>query len=173
MSDKKVVDNMTIYTEGKVLVMERVFNAPRELVFKAFSEPEHLASWWGPQGWQTEILQFEFKPDGVWHYCMKCTDKNQGDFYGQESCGKGIYHDINAPEKIVYADMFVDGEGNAIDAMPEIFVTINFIEHERKTKLIMRDEFDSIETLQKVKDMGVVQGVNSQFARLDDLLEAI
>ncbi|OAH63138.1 hypothetical protein AWH49_07320 [Domibacillus aminovorans] len=104
MSENKITNSMTTNIEGQVLVMERIFNAPRGLVFKAFSEPERLASWWGPRGWQTENRKFEFKPNGVWHYCMRCIDENQGEFYGQESWGKAVYHEIIVPEKIVYTD---------------------------------------------------------------------
>jgi len=68
--------------EGNTLVVERSFNAPRELVFEAFSTPAHLETWWGPTGWKTEIRTFEFEPGGTWHYCMTCVDKGQGDYYG-------------------------------------------------------------------------------------------
>ncbi len=173
MSENKVTNSMTTNIEGQVLVMERIFNAPRGLVFKAFSEPERLASWWGPRGWQTENRKFEFKPNGVWHYCMRCIDENQGEFYGQESWGKAVYHEIIVPEKIVYTDTFVDEKAKAVEGMPEILVTMIFNEHEGKTKLITRSQFASIETLQQVMDMGVVQGFASQFDRLDDLLKEL
>jgi len=165
--------NLVTKVEGRELVMERIFDAPRDLVFKVFSESDHLAKWWGPKGWQTENRKFEFKPNGVWHYCMRCIDKNQGDFYGQESWGKAVYHEIIEPEKIVYTDMFVDEDGNAVDGMPELLVTMMFVEHEGKTNIITRSRFDSVEALQQVMDMGVVQGVTSQYERLDDYLDEL
>ena len=70
MSDHKAVHSVQAKAEGKTLVMERSFEAPRELVFKAFSGSVHLESWWGPKGWQTANSRFEFQPDGVWLYCM-------------------------------------------------------------------------------------------------------
>lgn len=160
-------------TEDRDLIMERIFNAPRELVFKMFSDPVHLANWWGPEGWETNIRHFDFKPGGIWLYCMKCMDKNQGDFYGQESWGKAVYHEMIVHEKIVYTDSFVDAKGNVLDEMPEILVTMNFIEEEGKTKVITRSQFSSIEALQQVMDMGVVQGFVSQFNRLDALLQVV
>ncbi len=69
----------------RVLVLERIFDAPRELVFKLFKEPEHLKRWWGPRGWSLPVCNVEFRVGGVWHFCMKCVDKNQGDYYGMES----------------------------------------------------------------------------------------
>ncbi|ALC82966.1 MULTISPECIES: SRPBCC family protein [Bacillus] len=173
MSENKVKNSFTTNVEGRVLVMERIFNAPRTLLFEVFSDPEHLANWWGPRGWQTENRKFEFKPDGVWLYCMRCTDENQGEFFGQESWGKAVYHEIIVPEKIVYTDQFVDEDGQPVGGMPEIKITMEFIELEDKTKLITRSEFTSIENLKQVMDMGVVQGFASQFDRLDDLLEEL
>ncbi|MCK6255538.1 SRPBCC domain-containing protein [Fictibacillus sp. KIGAM418] len=159
--------------EGKVLMIERVFNAPKDIVFKAFSQPEHLSRWWGPKGWETDIRQFDFQPGGVWLYCMKCVDKNQGDFYGQESCGKAVYQEIVAPEKVVYKDFFTDGEGNEMEGMPGMLVTLEFTEYEGATKVITRSEFVTEEALKQVKDMGVVEGFSSQMERLDDLLEQL
>ncbi|WP_077325411.1 SRPBCC family protein [Virgibacillus siamensis] len=169
MSENKI----SYKTEGRTLVMERVCNAPKDLVFKAFSESEHLENWWGPEGWETETRKFEFVPDGEWHYCMRCTDKKQGDFYGQESWGKTIYKEINVPKKIVYTDVFSDEMGNSANDLPVIQVTIDFIEQEGKTKLILQSQFESIEALQKVIDMGVVEGTDSQYKCLDDYLAQI
>lgn len=67
--------------------------------------------------------------------------------------------------------MFADEGGNAADGMPVTLVTLTFVEHEGKTKLIMRSRFASAEGLQQVMGMGIVQGCASQFYRLDDLLE--
>ena len=172
MSENKT-SNLTVKIEGRDLIMERVFDAPRELLFKVYSDPEHLANWWGPQGWKTENKQFEFKPGGVWHYCMRCMDPNQGDFYGQESWGKGIYQEIIEPEKIVYIDQFSDEEGNVPEGMPEMLITLTFVEQGSKTKLIIRNQFASNEALHQVMDMGVVQGFESQIERLEDLLKEI
>lgn len=173
LSENIGATSLTTHVEGPVLVMERIFHAPRSLVFKAFSDSTYLESWWGPKGWQTENRQFEFKPNGVWYYCMTCKDKNQGDFYGQESWGKGVYHEIIVPEKIVYTDTFSDKEGNSVAGMPEIQITMNFVEQDGKTKVIMRSEFESAETLQQLMEMGMVEGSVSQYERLDDLLNQI
>ena len=72
----------------RVLVLERIFDAPRELVFKMFKEPEHLKRWWGPRGWEIPVCTVDFRPGGVWHYCMKCVDQNLGQFFGMECLGQ-------------------------------------------------------------------------------------
>lgn len=130
MPDNKVTNNIRTSLEGRDLVMEGIFDGPRDLVFKAFSNSERFASWWGPSGWQTENREFNFKPDGVWHYCMRCKDEKQGEFYGQESWGKAVYQEIIVPEKNVYTDMFAGEEGNSAGGMPVTLVTMTFVENE-------------------------------------------
>lgn len=159
--------------EGQDLVMERVFDAPQKLVFEMFAESDHLERWWGPQGWQTENRTFEFKPDGVWHYCMRCTDESQGEFFGHESWGKAVYHEIVVPQKIVYTDSFSDEKGNIPGAIPDILITMDFVEDGDKTKLLIRSHFSSEESLQQMMEMGSVQGLESQFERLDGYLKEV
>jgi uncharacterized protein YndB with AHSA1/START domain len=173
MSANKSASSLVSRTEGKTLVIERVVNAPKKLVFKCFSESEHLANWWGPQGWNTKNYTFEFKPGGMWHYCMTCTDRNQGDFFGQESCGIAVYQEIDEPNKIVCKDSFADKDGNVLEGMPSMIVTMEFVEYEGKTKIISSTEFVTEEALQQVVDMGVEQGYASQLERLDALLETL
>ncbi|OXS75789.1 SRPBCC family protein [Domibacillus enclensis] len=166
MSDQTVM----VKVEGSDLIMERIVAAPRDLVFQVFSSSDHVEAWWGPAGWETENRQFEFKPGGVWHYCMRCTDKDQGDFYGMESWGKGVFHEIVPPEKIVYTDYFSDEQGSESKEMPSTHSTILFEEIGEETKLIFRSRYASEEALQQVMDMGMVQGFSSQLEHLDQLL---
>jgi uncharacterized protein YndB with AHSA1/START domain len=173
MSESKLTNNLITRTEGRNLIIERVFDAPRDLVFKAFSQKEHLENWWGPKGWNTTVHQFEFKPGGVWHYCMRCVDKNQGDFYGMESWGLSEYKEIVESEKIVYTDAFSDAEGNKADGMPETLITMTFLDNDGKTKVISNSEFATEEALKQVKDMGVVEGFTSQYERFDEYLQQL
>lgn len=57
--------------DDRVLVLERIFDAPRTLVFEMFNEPEHLKHWWGPVGWELPVCHADFRPGGIWHYCIK------------------------------------------------------------------------------------------------------
>lgn len=75
----------------KVLILERIFDAPREIVFNMFKDPEHLKHWWGPSGWELPVCRIDIQPGGIWHFCMKCMDQNQGESYGMESWGKVVY----------------------------------------------------------------------------------
>ncbi|WP_426446009.1 SRPBCC domain-containing protein [Paenibacillus sp. S-38] len=164
---------MVSRVEGTELVLERVFNAPRELVFKAFSEAEHLKHWWGPRGWTLTVCTVDFRPGGVWHYCMKCIDEAQGDFFGFESWGKAVYSEIEAPERIVYTDYFSDSEGNSAPGMPSTECTLSFIEQDGRTKVISRASYATEEALKQVMDMGMLQGITETWDRLAEHLGAV
>ncbi|WP_339268875.1 SRPBCC domain-containing protein [Paenibacillus sp. FSL K6-1330] len=167
-----MTNQMITRVEGQVLVLERVFNAPRELVFKVFTDGEHLKQWWGPRGWEVTVSKMDFRPGGSWHYCMKCLDKNQGDFFGMESWGKSVYQEIEEPEKIVYIDYFSDAEGNIAEGMPATTVTMSFEEQDGKTKLISRAVYESPEALKIVLDMGMEEGITQTWDRLEEYLAA-
>ncbi|MEF3304706.1 SRPBCC domain-containing protein [Paenibacillus sp. GYB003] len=174
MSANNTASNMISRVENEQeLILERVFDAPRSLVFQAFSQAEHLKRWWGPRGWDLTVCNIDFRPGGVWHYCMKCVDKNQGDFYGFESWGKAVYEEIVQDEKFVYVDYFSDAEGNETPGMPAPRITMLFEDHEGKTKLISRARYETAEALQKVIDMGMMQGVTETWDRLAELLADI
>ena len=157
---------------GRVLVLERVFKAPRELVFDAFSQAEHLRQWWGPRGWEVPFCTVDFRPGGRWHYCMRCVDEAQGEFYGMESWGLGLYRDIEAPARIVYTDYFSDADANINENMPPTLSTLTFEEVEGGTRVTNRAAYDTEEALKTVMDMGMLQGVTETWDRLAEHLES-
>ncbi|MFD0713593.1 SRPBCC domain-containing protein [Paenibacillus sp. GCM10027626] len=169
-----MANKMTFKTDGSILFMEREFDAPRELVFEAYSTAEHLKHWWGPRGWVLSFCTVDFRPGGVWHYCMKCEDKNQGDFYGFESWGKAVYKEIAAPERIVYTDYFSDAEGNEAAGMPPSEIELTFEQLEgNRTKLISRARYESEAALKQVVEMGMQQGISETIDRLEEYLQTI
>jgi uncharacterized protein YndB with AHSA1/START domain len=172
MTTNNAANKMTSKVEDKVLILERIFDAPRELVFKAFSDNEHLKRWFGPKGWSLPISNIDFRPGGVWHYCMKCTDESQ-EYFGQESWGRTVFHEIVEPERIVYVDSFSDAEGNIVEGMPETLVTNTFVEHEGKTKLISHAKYASAEALKTVLDMGMIVGITQTWDNLEKFLEEV
>lgn len=154
----------------KVLVLEREFNAPRDLVFKMFKDPEHLKNFWGPRGWEVPVCKVDFREGGTWIYCMKCVDKNQGQYFGMEAWGRADYKEIVEPEKIVYVDSFADAQGNIDPKMPTTTVTMMFIDLGQKTKIVSRGEYTSAEALKTVMDMGMIQGISETWDRLEEHL---
>ncbi len=155
---------------GKELVLERTFRAPRALVFAAFTQAEHLRRWWGPRGWELSHCTVDLRPGGRWHYCMKCVDREQGDFYGMESWGLGIYDKVGAPEQLVYTDYFSDAQGGINAEMPAPQTTLIFEETGEGTRVISRSVYPSEDALKTVMDMGMLQGVTQTWDRLAEYL---
>lgn len=98
---------MTKSAEGKELVITRVLQAPRELVFKVWSEAEHLKHWWGPKGFDIHVHGMDFRPGGYFHYSMNAAD-------GGQMWGKFLYKEIQAPERILWHNCFSDEAGNIV-----------------------------------------------------------
>lgn len=157
----------------RILVLERTFDAPRDLVFSMFKDPEHLKYWWGPIGWELPVCNIDFRPGGIWHYCMKCMDRGQGEYYGMESWGKTVYNEIIEPEKICYTDYFSDAEGNIDETLPASETELEFVDLGSKTKLVNRTQYVSAEELKKVMDMGMLQGITETWNRLEEHLNRI
>lgn len=156
----------------RTYVMERVFDAPRELVFEAYSTAEHLKNWWGPKGWTLPFCEVDFRPGGTWFYCMKGPVGSE-DGEMMESWGKAVYQEIVEPERIVYIDTFVDSDGNRVEGTPEMLITVEFVEENGKTRLISKSLFESAEQLQQVLEMGMEQGFAETLDRLEAYLDKV
>jgi len=163
--------NITKNRETRELIMERTFDAPRDVVWSAWADPEKLAKWWGPRGWETTIKTFELKPGGVWHYGMKCVDENQGEWFGQVSWGKAVFQSVDEPNSFTYRDIFSDEAGNDNPDMPVMTITVSFAERDGKTTVTSTGVFESAEDYDKVINMGVEQGAAETWDRLAEFVE--
>ena len=151
-------------------VITRVFDAPRTLVWRAWSECKHLQHWWGPTGWTLPVCKMDFRPGGVWHYCMKGPGPNGAEM---ESWGRTIYREIVEPERIVSVDTFSDKEGNVVEGMPEMVIIVTFKEVDGQTKVISQTEFATAADLKAVLKMGMEEGVVQTWDRLAEHLAQI
>lgn len=124
------------------IVLTRDFDAPRETVFRAWTDPAWLARWWGPAGFTTPHCEVDLRVGGRFHFCMRSPE-------GQEYWGLGIYREIVPPERIVYDDSFADEAGNPVepsrygvgDDHPVVArVEITFEERDGGTRVILRHE---------------------------------
>lgn len=157
---------------NKTLVMERVFDAPRERVWQAWTDPELFSKWWGPKGWSTTVKDMDFRAGGSMLYGMKCEDEAQGEWYGQTSWGKMVFEAIDEPDSFVYKDYFADEDGNVSADMPVASITVECIEEDGKTRLRSSSVFETTEGYDKVIAMGVVEGASQTWERLAELFEA-
>ncbi len=119
------------------LVVTRVLDAPRELVWKALTEPDRLERWWGPKGFTSKVHKLELRPGGIFLYSQRTPD-------GREMWGKWVYREIVAPERLVSVSSFTDEKGNSIPhpLIPnwplEILGTSTFTERQGKTTMVVR-----------------------------------
>jgi uncharacterized protein YndB with AHSA1/START domain len=148
--------------DARSIVTTRVFDAPRELVFAAWSDPEHLAQWWGPNGFTTTTHAFDMRPGGGWRFVMHGPD-------GRDYQNRITYEEIVKPERLVYS------HGGADDVEPAQFrVTVTFEDLGGKTRLTMRAVFPSAAERDRVaKDYGAVEGAQQTLARLAEHLETM
>lgn len=154
-----------VATDGaeRTIVASRTFDAPRERVFRAFTEPGQLARWWGPRGWGTETRTLDLRPGGSWHYCMTGPD-------GMESWGLGTYQEVTPPSRLVYTDAFSDAEGNVSAGMPQTTIVIEFAEEGGRTTVTSSTRFATDEDIQMVLKMGVIEGLTQTWDRLAEYL---
>jgi uncharacterized protein YndB with AHSA1/START domain len=150
------------------LVITRVFEAPRELVWKVWTEPEHIARWWGPRGFSTTVTAMDLRPGGKWHYVMHGPDGNDYPVHG-------VFREVVPLERIVTSDEFDDGFGGkmGIDLPRGIVATAVFEELGQQTRLVLTITHATAEDRKKHEAMGVVGGWNSSFDCMDDYLAAL
>lgn len=140
--------------------MTREFNAPRELVFKAYTDPALVARWWGLRQNTTRIDQMEARPGGRWRYVE--TDPE-----GNEFAFRGVYHDVVAPERIVQTFEFEGMPGHVL------LETATFEDMGGKTKIIAQSVFQSVEDRDGMVASGMEYGAEEGYQRLDELLATL
>lgn len=115
----------------------RELDAPRKLVFKVWTEAQHLVHWWGPKGLKCIVKKLDFKPGGIFHYCMQAPD-------GKEMWGKIVYREIVTPERIELIVSFADANEEIVrhplaPSWPlELLNVLRLTEHAGKTILTLR-----------------------------------
>jgi uncharacterized protein YndB with AHSA1/START domain len=151
------------------LVLTRTFAAPRALVFRAWTEPEHLQRWLGPRGWTMTDCTIDLRPGGVWHYCLRGAR-------GEETWGRAVYREISPPARLVFTDSFADAAGNLVEptrygmspSYPgEVLVTVTFDERDGQTLLTLRL---TVEAMPDAEREGFQHGWGETLDRLAEAL---
>lgn len=148
---------------SRQLTITRVFDAPRELVFEAFTNPEHIEKWWGPEGFRTKVTQMDLRPGGRWRYVM--TGPN-----GQEYPIAGVIREVVPPERFVTSDGF-DGDESSGKPLDDVETIVTFEDLGGKTRLTLTMMHATVEHCRKNEEMGVMAGWSSSFNRLDSYLD--
>ena len=156
------VDSIDLDRDPRSIIGVREFDAPRDLVFSAFSDPKHLAQWWGPNGFSTATLSFDMRPGGVWRFVMHGPD-------GRDYQNRIIYEEIVPPERLVYR------HGGGDDVEPVQFrQTIIFEDLGGRTRITWRGDFPSAAERDRViKEYGAAKGLAETLARLSGYVAAI
>ena len=141
------------------IIMTRVFDAPRELVFDALTKPEFVSRWLlGPPGWTMPVCEIDLRVGGTYRYVWRNED-------GREMGMGGKYSEIVRPEKIVHTELFDEAwyEGESLN-------TWVLTEHAGRTTLTLTMRYETTATRDEVLDSGMQSGVATSYDRLDNIL---
>ena len=158
--------------EKERMVITRVFDAPRALVWEAWTNPKYVMQWWGPKGFTAPVCKIDFRVGGKFLCCMRSPD-------GQEGWNGGEYLEIVPLEKIVYSLYFADSKGNKIDPA-QLGIEHEAIEDARdvvifedygngQTKLTMIGN----ETMEDAKNSGQLEGWNETFEKVASVVAGL
>jgi uncharacterized protein YndB with AHSA1/START domain len=152
-------DTMAVYSDGTDLVFERTFDAPRELVWKAFTDPELIQRWWGPRGTTTTVAEMDVRPGGKWRYVSRAPDRDEVSFHGE-------YLEVDPPNRFKWTFLFaVEGLGD--QGGPETFI---FEDVDGKTKVTSTGHFGSVEEIEAALATGMIAGAVDSWDRLEAML---
>lgn len=140
-------------------VMTRVFDAPRELVFKAYTNPETISQWWGQRASTTIVDKMDVRPGGVWRYIQRAADGTEYAFHGE-------YREITPSERVVNTFEFEGMPGHVV------LDSATFEDLDGKTKLTVISLFDSVEDRDGMLESGMEAGANETWDRLAEYLAA-
>jgi uncharacterized protein YndB with AHSA1/START domain len=157
--DRGSTESTTIYSDGADLVFERTFDAPREQVWKAFTDPTIVPRWWGPHGTTTTVAEMDVRVGGTWRYVSRAADRDDVTFYGE-------YLEIDPPAGFKWTFMF-DVEGVGPQGGPETFT---FEDVSGRTKVRSVGHMGSVEALEGALATGMVPGALETWDRLAAVL---
>jgi uncharacterized protein YndB with AHSA1/START domain len=157
--DRGSTPTTAIYSDGTDLVFERVFDAPRERVWQAFTDPTQVPRWWGPHGTTTTVAEMDVRPGGAWRYVSSAPDRDDVSFFGE-------YLEIDPPNGFKWTFLF-DVEGMGVQGGPETFT---FEDVGGKTKVISRGHFESVEQIDGAVASGMIGGGIETWDRLAALV---
>lgn len=149
---------ITVNREQLTVSMSRVFNAPRELVWKVYTDPALVPSWWGLRETTTRVDKMDVREGGEWRYVERNAD-------GTEYGFKGVYKEVVAPERLIYTFEFEPMPGHVITDAVRLEAV-----GEDQTRVTVLSQFDSLEDLDGMLQTGMEGGANESWDRMEELL---
>ena len=160
MTEKSSATSTLTLPSDREIVMERVFNAPRELVFKAYTDPNLIPKWWGPRRYTTTVDKMDVRVGGAWRFVQR-------DAAGNEYAFNGEYREIAPPDRLSYTFEFEGMPGHVL------LETVTFEERDGRTKVTVTSLFASVEDRDGMLESGMEEGANESQERLAELLETL
>jgi uncharacterized protein YndB with AHSA1/START domain len=157
------IHTLELDQDPRVIVGSRVLDAPRDLVWRVWTDPTHLAQWWGPNGFRTTTSAYDLRPGGVWRFVMHGPD-------GRDYQNTITYFEIVRPERLVYSH----GGGDE-DLEPVSFhTTVTFVPKDKKTLVTLRAIFPTAAERERViREHGALEGGKQTLERLDEHLASL
>lgn len=171
----KVVATIGTGADECEVIFTRIINAPRELVFKAWTDPKHLAQWWGPHGMTNPVCEVDLRPGGAFRIVMRSPE-------GTDYPCRGAFLEIVEPERLVFTVGAYDhppefeeqlaalGGKTEGDDVKQVW-TVSLEEQEGRTKLTVRNRFESVAVRNAALEIGHAEGTSQSFDRLAELVE--
>jgi uncharacterized protein YndB with AHSA1/START domain len=153
---------LDVRADDAVIMMTRMFEAPREMVWTCMTQPEHLARWWGAPGFTNPVCEMDVRPGGLWRHVMRAPD-------GSEFAFDYIYLEVVKPERLVWQNV---DHGKRTDGPPTSLVTVTLDDHGERTRWRMVARFNSIADRDRAVKMGFGQMVDLSIGRLVTYLES-
>lgn len=156
--------NVTTSTEEPTITFTRVFAAPRELVYQAWTDPKHVAQWFGPRGFTVPHCELDVHVGGRWRIDMRAPD---GTVYPNQ----GVYLEVDPPKRLMYSDVVEDGTAWGDTPPPSSTVELIFEEEDGQTILTSISRLHSMEARDAMIEMGAIAGWEETWDRLAELVE--
>lgn len=162
----KLVFDFIVNKEHKTIHISREFNAHLGLVWQAWTDPELLDRWWGPQPWRAETKTMDFREGGFWLYAMVGPE-------GEKHWSKTNFVSIMKEKYFSSKGGFSDENGVLNPAFPQNLWENTFIEDDNKVRVEMLLTYDTLDDLEKEIEMGFKEGMTVDFEQLDELLSTL
>lgn len=156
--------NFNVDKESNKIQVIREFAAPVSRVWKAWTQQELLDQWWAPKPWTAQTKEMDFREGGKWIYAMVSPE-------GEKHWARTDFQSVKTLVSFTGLDAFVDEKGNKNTGLPESTWKVEFDESSITTTLVSVDiEYDSSEDLEKILEMGFIEGFSAALQNLDELL---